>query len=207
MILESLPLGAFQANCYVAASREGGRAVIIDPGDEERKIRRLLDKHSLTAGIVVNTHGHVDHIGCDDALAVPVYVHRLDAPLLRDSEENLSGFLATPLRVRAELTPVDDGSVIECDGVRLEVLHTPGHSPGGMCLLWRQEGAPALLFSGDTLFWHSVGRTDFPGADEETLLAAIKEKLLVLPDDTLVYPGHGPRTTIGRERKGNPFLR
>lgn len=207
MIIESLPVGQFQANCYVVAAREGGRAIVIDPGDDERKIRRLLEKHSLTPGIVVNTHGHVDHIGCDDALGVAVYAHALDIPLLRDAQENLSGFLAVPMSVRAPVTPVEHGATIECDGVTLEVIHTPGHSPGGMCLLLRREGAPSVLFSGDTLFWHSVGRTDFPGADEEALVRGIKERLLVLPDDTLVCPGHGPRTTIGKERAGNPFLR
>jgi glyoxylase-like metal-dependent hydrolase (beta-lactamase superfamily II) len=206
MIIETAVVGAFSVNCYVVAERAGARAVIIDPGDDERLIRALLHKHGLTPGIVVNTHGHIDHIGCDDVFGVPVYAHRDEVAMLRDAQENLSGFLAQPFTVKAAVTAVDDRALIECDGVTLEVIHTPGHSPGGICLLCRCPAAAGVLFSGDTLFARSVGRTDFPGADEESLLRGIRERLMTLPDETIVYPGHGPRTTIGKERRANPFI-
>ena len=206
MILETVTVGPYQANCYVLSARAGGEAAIIDPGGDEDKIRRALSRHKLKAQAVINTHGHFDHIGCDDAFGVVIYVHQLDEPLLKDARLNLSYFFSKPYTVgKAAVKTVKDGDCIEIGGMRMEVIATPGHSPGGICLLLKKP-VDNMLFSGDTLFFRGVGRTDFPGAKEEDLIRSIREKLLGLRDDTLVYPGHGPSSTIGKEKTGNPFL-
>ncbi len=205
MIIESVEVGVFQANCYIIAEGPGARAIIIDPGDQERKIRKALDAHDLKPGLVVNTHGHVDHIRCDDAFGVPVYVHRLDLPMLKDPRLNLSGMFGAEYNTAAAVKAVEEGDIISLGGMKLKVLHIPGHTPGGISLLM-QEPTAGVVFTGDSLFYRSVGRTDFPGADEDTLLTAIKNKLFLLPDATIVYPGHGIPTTIGDEKRENPFL-
>ncbi|MFA5114497.1 MAG: MBL fold metallo-hydrolase [Candidatus Omnitrophota bacterium] len=206
MILETVTVGPYQVNCYILAEAPGAGAVIIDPGGNEDMIRRALSKHRLKAQAVINTHGHFDHIGCDDAFDVPVYIHRLDEALLKDSKLNLSYFFSEPYTVgKATIKTVGDGDCIEIGAIRLEVIATPGHSAGGICLLLNKPG-DNMLFSGDTLFFHGIGRTDFPGAKEDDLIMSIKEKLLGLREDTLVYPGHGPSSTIGKEKAGNPFL-
>ncbi len=205
MILEDIVVGQFEVNCYVLAAEEDRQAIIIDPGAEEGKIRRALAKHKLQAGLVINTHGHIDHIGSDDKFDVPVYIHRKDMGLLTDSRLNLSNFLALPFTVKAKVHPVDDRQIIALDGIELEAIHIPGHTSGGIALLLKKP-KNKVLFSGDSLFFQGIGRTDFPGADEKTLIKSIKDKLLTLPDDTIIYPGHGPSSSIGRERSSNPFL-
>ena len=204
MILEQLTVGALEVNCYVLAAQEGGSAVIIDPGDDAGRIRQVLDKHRLTAGVVINTHGHFDHIGADDAFGVPVYAHQEEIPLLADAKRNYSVFFTVAFRVKAQVCPVVDGQVIAHGGIELEVLHLPGHSRGGIGLLMRVPRQD-IVFTGDSLFAGSIGRSDLDG-DEGLLIAGIRKKLLILPDQTLVYPGHGPSTTIGAERAQNPFL-
>ncbi|HTY45315.1 MAG TPA: MBL fold metallo-hydrolase [Patescibacteria group bacterium] len=205
MIIESVEVGVFQANCYVIAERPSGQAIIIDPGDQERKIRKVLDAHNLTGGLVINTHGHIDHIRCNDAFGVPVYVHRLDLPMLKDCRLNLSGMFGAEYSTAAEAKAVTDGDTISLGSLKLKVLHIPGHTPGGIALLL-EKPSPGAVFTGDSLFYRSIGRTDFPGAHEDALLTAIKDKLLSLPDATIVYPGHGIPTTIGDEKRENPFL-
>jgi len=205
MILEQVVVQPFGVNCYIVASREQSSAMLIDPGGDEAKIRKVLVKYTLEPALIVNTHGHIDHIGADDAFDVPVYIHRRELELLQDPRRNLSDFLLSPKTVSSKIHPVEEGDYIELQDIRLEVIFTPGHTPGGMCLLMKKP-LEKILFSGDTLFYRSVGRTDFPGAGEAQLIKSIKEKLLILPDDTVVYPGHGPSSTIGRERKNNPFL-
>jgi hydroxyacylglutathione hydrolase len=205
LIVESLEVAPFQTNCYVVASRPQSSAIIIDPGGDEQKIRGVLEKHRLTPAAVVNTHGHIDHIGCDDVFGVPIYIHRQDLKYLNDPELNLSHFLSSPQTVGSSIKSVEEGDLITVDDIELAVIHTPGHTPGGMCLLMKKPAAK-ILFSGDTLFYLGIGRTDFPGGQEAKLISSIKEKLLCLSDDTVVYPGHGPSSTIGKERKRNPFL-
>jgi glyoxylase-like metal-dependent hydrolase (beta-lactamase superfamily II) len=205
MILETVNVGALQVNCYIVSMGQERKAVIIDPGDSEEKIRRVLDRHRLTPACIINTHGHIDHIGCDDVFGVPVYAHRDEISLLKDSSLNFSSLFALSFSVKSTIKALHDKEHIVVDGVELEVIHTPGHSPGGLCLLMKKP-VTTVLFSGDTLFYESVGRTDFPGADSATLLESIREKLLVLSDDTVVYPGHGASSTIGHEKKHNPFL-
>ncbi|MDD5166375.1 MAG: MBL fold metallo-hydrolase [Candidatus Omnitrophica bacterium] len=205
MILETIRVGVMQVNCYILALEDNSSGIIIDPGADEQKIRRVLDKHKIKPAFIINTHGHIDHIGCDDKFGIPVYIHSKDAELLRDPELNLSGFLAEPLSVKSQVRTLEDKEEINSGGFKLEVIHVPGHTPGGIALLMK-EPETKILFSGDSLFFQSIGRSDFPGADGELLIKSIKEKLLILDDDTVIYPGHGASSTIGREKRRNPFL-
>lgn len=205
MILETLCVGPFEVNCYVLASGADGEAIIIDPGYDCAKIKKVLQKHRLEPAFIVNTHGHYDHIGCDDDFGVPVYAHQKELGLLKDAELNLSNFLVSSYSVKSEVRALQEEDKIELGQIQLEVIHTPGHTPGGICL-WMHKPADNILFSGDTLFYRGIGRTDFPVADAEALLNSIKEKLFNLPDNTVVYPGHGPSTTIADEKRENPFL-
>ena len=206
MILESLCLGPFQVNCYILAAENNSKAIIIDPGDEEKKIRRVLDIHRLEPALIINTHGHIDHIGCNDKFGVPVYIHRMDLAMLKDPKLNLSNFLQpASYHMQSQVKAMEDKEKIELGLIELEVMHTPGHTPGGICLLLKKP-QNKILFSGDTLFYQGIGRTDFPGADEGQLIKSIKEKLFALPEDTIIYPGHGASSTIGEEKKNNPFI-
>lgn len=205
MILESVCVGEYQVNCYVLASGKGRRAIIIDPGDDEHKIRQLLNTYDLTPGFIVNTHGHIDHIGCNDAFKVPVYVSARDLPLLRSSELNLADFLSRPYRAASEIIPLEDGETLELDGVQLEVINMPGHTPGGIALRLKKPDEKKV-FTGDSLFRMAIGRTDFSGSDERALRESINLRLFTLPDETVIYPGHGASSTIGYEKKNNPFF-
>jgi len=205
MILETVCVGSFQVNCYILASDIDSQSIIIDPGDEENKIRRVLEKYRLKPAFIINTHAHIDHIGCNDKFGVPVYIHHKDLPLLKDPQLNLSSFLMSSYSIKSKIKTLEDKENIQLEKIQLEVIHTPGHTPGGISLLMK-EPSNKILFSGDTLFCQGIGRTDFPGADESLLIKSIKEKLLSLADDTVVYPGHGPSSTIGQEKKNNPFL-
>ncbi len=205
MIFETVGVGPLMVNCYILASSPGSLAVIIDPGQEKHKIDRKLAKHNLKPGLVINTHGHIDHIGCDDDFGVPVYAHRLDAVLLRDEDLNLSTFLVSGFSVKSNIVELEDGQTVTLDDIVLEVIHTPGHTPGGISLLLKSP-EKNILFSGDSLFRESVGRTDFEGASHDELMKSIREKLLILDDQVVVFPGHGPKTTIGHEKTHNPFL-
>lgn len=207
MILEAIQVGQLQVNCYILAVANNSKAIIIDPGEEKDSIERVLSKHSLQPGLIINTHGHIDHIGCDDKFGVSVYVHKLDAPLLKNIELNLSGFLMRPYAIdkKTVIKTVEDKDIIELGEIKLEVIHTPGHTKGGICLLLN-SAMPKILFTGDSLFYCSIGRTDFPGASQKLLVKAIKDKLLKLPLDTVIYPGHGPSSTLGAESRNNPFI-
>jgi len=205
MILETVVVGPMQVNCYVLALESNAQAIIIDPGDDEQKIRKVLNKYRLNPAMVMNTHGHIDHIGCDDKFAAPVYIHSRDAALLKDPQLNLSNFLSSALSVKSKIHTVEDKENIVLDQIQLKVIHVPGHTPGGIALLM-QKPQDKVLFTGDSLFYRGIGRTDFPGGDTELLIASIKEGLLGLADDTVIYPGHGASSTIGEEKKNNPFL-
>lgn len=199
MILESVCVGMMQTNCYILASGEGSTAIIIDPGSEERKIRRVLEQHRLKPGFIINTHGHYDHIASDDKFAVPVYIHEGDARMLKDPNLNLSGIFSLGCSISSEINQLHDGQRLRLDDIELEVRHTPGHTPGGVALLMHSP-KKAVVFTGDTLFCQGVGRTDLAGGDEALLAKSIKEKLFTLPDETIIYPGHGPSSTIGQEK-------
>lgn len=201
MRIDTLAVGHMQANCYIVSSQKTGNAILIDPGDEYDKINDFLEKNKLTAKLIVHTHGHIDHIQADNEFNLPVYAHKSDLGLLKNPEKNLSSFLSHPFTVKREIVILEDGQSVALDDLRLTVLHTPGHTPGGICLKVNNA-----VFTGDTLFAGSIGRTDFPGASEEQLLQSIRDKLINLADDTIVYPGHGPESTMGREKRTNPFL-
>lgn len=205
MILETLCLGPLETNCYILAKDINSGAIIIDPGGQARKIKAVLEQHHLKPVAVINTHGHYDHIGCDDKFGVPVYVHIDDLALLIDPSKNLSSVFSLGYAVKSEIKTVEEGDVIKEAGFALKVIHLPGHTPGGMGLLL-EGSAEKVLFTGDALFCGGVGRSDLAGGDGELLIRSIKEKLLVLDADTVIYPGHGPSSTIGREKEHNEFL-
>lgn len=205
MKIEQLVVGPLGVNCYIVLCEDTKQAAVIDPGENAEKILRELKGVNVVA--IVNTHGHADHIGANarikEKTQAPIFIHEADAPMLSDARLNLSAFMGEEI-----LSPVADrilksGDTIVIGGLRFCVLHTPGHTPGGICLLERDQ---SVLFSGDTLFAESVGRTDFPGGSMAQLVEAVQNKLMILPDDTKVLPGHGPATTIGHERSHNPFL-
>ena len=168
MILEIVSVGTMEVNCYILASAKGSKAVIIDPGDSEGKIRGALNKHGLSAGLVINTHGHYDHIGCDDKFGAPVYIHKEDLAMLRDAKLNFSAFFAVSYKVKSEIRSLEEGQVIGLDGIELKVLHIPGHTRGGIALvLMKQE--EKIVFTGDTLFCQGIGRSDLEGGDADLL--------------------------------------
>jgi hydroxyacylglutathione hydrolase len=204
MICETVVVGEIETNCYIIAAGPGADAVIIDPGADAEAVQAALDKHRCKAGLVVNTHGHYDHIGADGSFNVPVAVHPDDEAMLHDSRKSFAAVFGKAFKVKNLIQRVEDGQRITVGGLTLKVLHTPGHTAGGISLLL-EKPQTGLVFSGDALFAGSVGRSDLGGSHED-LIRSIKEKLLTLPDDTVVYPGHGPATTIGEERRSNPFL-
>jgi len=210
MKIDSLVLGAYETNCYILRKNESaGDCLIIDTGLNARGLVDFLAENKLNPVAVVFTHGHADHITGLIALRenhpdIKVYIHKLDAEMLTDAKSNLSLLAGVTLSIGPADFLLEEPDTIEEAGIRLEVLHTPGHTPGGICLYSKDEN---LVFVGDTLFAESVGRTDFPGGSAPQLINSIKEKLLPLPDDTAVYPGHGPATTIRQEKSHNPFLK
>jgi len=205
MILETICVGQMQVNCYIVAPGENSSAIIIDPGSEARKIKRVLDKHRLRPALIINTHGHYDHIGSDNDFDAPIYIHEQDLALLKDPQLNLSGLFALPYSVKSEIRILEDNQNIELQDLQLKVLHMPGHTPGGIALQMIKP-TDKIVFTGDSLFCQGIGRSDLAGGDESLLIKSIKEKLLILTDDTVIYPGHGPSSTIGEEKKHNPFL-
>jgi len=200
-MIEKLEVGPLGANCYIVADKATGNAFMIDPGGDPDSIKDALKKAGLNLKFIVNTHGHGDHILGNGYFDVPLYIHRLDRDFLTDPSKNLSGFFGLFMKTSKADRLLEDGEKILMDGLELEIIHTPGHTPGGISI--RMNG---VVFTGDTLFAGGVGRTDLPGGDEEMLFRSIKNKLFALDDDIIVYPGHGGESTIGREKKTNPFF-
>jgi glyoxylase-like metal-dependent hydrolase (beta-lactamase superfamily II) len=203
---ESVIVGALETNCYLVYCQDTLECAVIDPGAEPEKIFRLIGNKELKPTILINTHGHVDHTGANrdikDKFDIPLYIHAADCPMLEDIlQSELSFFLGAK-----ESPPPDkfleEGDKIKIGNVSLSVVHTPGHSPGSVSLMGN-----GILFSGDTLFFGGVGRTDLPGGSWEELEGSIREKIFTLPADTVVLPGHGPTTTVDQETKFNPFIR
>jgi hydroxyacylglutathione hydrolase len=205
MILETVVVGPLEVNCYVLGCEKTGKGVVIDPGADPDRIIPAFSGHGLKIIHVLNTHGHFDHVGGNrkilEATGADLLIHEADVPLLSRASAS-----AAVYGLRTENSPLPDrylvdGMVIPVGTYEIKILHTPGHTPGGCCLL-----VDGIVITGDTLFADSVGRTDFPGGSMEALMKSIGDKLLSLPEDTVVYPGHGPSTTIGRETVHNPYL-
>ena len=207
MILEMLTVGPFQENCYIIGDEESGVGTLIDPGDEAARIAMAVEQTDLAIGSIIVTHAHIDHVGAVVALvdeyACPVLMHAESEPLLQGLPTQ-----AMMMGLRFGKVPtvdryVEDEEVLEVGNLGLRSLYTPGHAPGHVAFYIEDEG---LVLSGDALFAGSVGRVDLPGGSMEVLMRSIEERLLTLPDETVVCSGHGPRTTIGNERTSNPFL-
>ncbi len=207
MIHEVLPVGALQCNCSILGDETSREAIVVDPGDDIPRILRILERHQLTVKQILITHAHIDHIAGAARLkaitGAPILYNPRDLPLVKMMDMQ-AGWLGMPTpEVHPPDDTLEDGRIIAITGLTGNILHTPGHTQGSVCL---HLPAQNLLLAGDTLFAGSVGRTDLPGGDGPMLIRSIHEKLLPLPDDTVVVPGHGPRTTIGEEREANPFL-
>ncbi len=205
MIIKTLPVGPIMANCFIVGCEETLHAAIIDPGDEAERILQAVAESNLNVTHIINTHGHFDHVSANKsvhaATQAPILIHALDAPMLAQIAASAANW-----GLSAEDSPppdrnIDDGDTITIGNITLNVIHTPGHTPGGVSLF-----ADGHVFVGDTLFAGSIGRTDFPGGSFETLKSSIQDKLFALPENVRVYTGHGPETTIGHEKQTNPFV-
>jgi hydroxyacylglutathione hydrolase len=209
MILETFPVGPLHCNCTILGDEVTREAMVVDPGDNIPDILSRLQKHGLTLRQIVVTHAHIDHVGGAAQLrkltGAPVVMNQQDLGLLGMMQMQ-AGWLGVPT---PEVAPPDasaeDGLTVGLTTLPAQVLHTPGHTPGSICLLFHFNDQH-LLLAGDTLFAGSIGRTDLPGGNGQQILRSLRERLLVLPDATRVLPGHGPETTIGEERQSNPFL-
>ncbi len=196
----------FEENCYLYACPQTREAAIIDPGDEPERILKTIQELKLTPRYIINTHGHIDHICAIDAVSkvypVPLAIHPADVPLYTDEQAARMFGRTAPLVRRKPDILLKEGERLSFGTLSLEVIHTPGHTPGGICLI----GRPYCIFSGDTLFYRGIGRTDLPGGNFEQIIASIREKLYTLDEDLLVFPGHGEPTTIIEEKHENPFV-
>ena len=226
LIHEIIPVGMLQCNCSILGDPATGEAIVVDPGDEVERILAIVRRHGLKVRTIVSTHTHIDHVGglaeLHRATGAPVLIHEADLELYKNLDVQAQWLgIPTPAMMRIQ-DFVKEGDTLRWGGYEARVLHTPGHTPGSISLVVGAnpvppaEGRPAAaadsiasarLLAGDTLFQGSIGRTDLPGGSFPQILASIREKLLVLPEDLVVYPGHGDTTTIGSEREFNPFLR
>ena len=205
LVIHQLSVGPLQVNCFLVACQKTRDAMVIDPGDEGLRILALAKSEGFEISKVVNTHGHFDHIGANqqvvESTGAELMLHADDVPLLQNarSHAEIYGLSVVPSPAPGRL--LDQGDTFDVGEHSFSVFHVPGHSPGGICLL--NDGH---LFVGDVLFAGSIGRTDLPGGDFDALIEGVRERLFHLPDDTIVHPGHGPDTTIGQERRTNPFV-
>ena len=205
MIIRQMAVGPIMANCFILGCEATRQAAVIDPGDEADRILRSLAADALTVTQIINTHGHFDHVSANkkmkDATGAPISIHPLDAPMLTSLSRSAAAWGLSAEDSPAPDKAIEDGDTIPVGNLSVNVLHTPGHTPGGVSLLVEDA-----VFVGDTLFQGSVGRTDFPGGDFETLRTSIQSKLFTLDENVTVYPGHNQPTTIGHEKKHNPFV-
>ncbi|MBN1405656.1 MAG: MBL fold metallo-hydrolase [Candidatus Omnitrophica bacterium] len=197
-MIDRIIVGELETNCYLLADENSKKCAVIDPGGDFYKIRKHIDRKGFAPVFIINTHGHADHILSDDEFNLPIYIHEDDAGFLTDPQRNLSGLYGGLTVRRKPDMLLKDGDTIELSSLMIKVIHTPGHTPGGICLLCED-----ILFSGDTLFAAGVGRTDLPGGDEAKLIHSIEKKLYLLDENIKVFPGHGGYTTIGREKRSD----
>ena len=207
MIHEILPVGPLQCNCSVIGDEATREAMVIDPGDDIEAVLALIDKHNLQVKQIVITHAHIDHVGgamkLRTATGAPILLNQNDSALLKMLDVQAAWIgMKNPGKVEIDHS-IGPADTVRAGALAADVIHTPGHTEGSVCLYFPAE---SKLIAGDTLFAGSIGRTDLPGGSMEKILQSLHEKVLVLPDDTLVVPGHGPLTTIGEERESNPFL-
>ncbi len=199
MIVKTIPTGIYATNCYLVINEATMDTIVIDPGDDQEKLIAIIEKNGLKVKSIFLTHGHIDHVGAVKALSarynLMTYINREDLDLMDKNTYIYGNINGVPI------THIRDQEVINIGGFEVKCIETPGHSPGGMSFLIED-----VIFSGDTLFQSSIGRTDFEGGDYDTLIKSIVEKLLILEDNLIVYPGHGPSTTIEKERRTNPFI-
>ncbi len=218
MVIHKLNVGPLQVCCYIVIDSASSETIVIDPGADAEAITAFIKERRLIPRMIVITHGHGDHIGANAALKkafpdIQICVHEEDQDMLPYPAKNLSILAAffggTTVRSPQADRLLKDGDIVAIKGCAFEIIHTPGHSHGGICLFNknREGGLPPVLFSGDTLFKEGIGRTDFPGCSQKLLVQAIKERLFVLDEKTVVYPGHGQSTTIAEEKRNNPFLK
>ncbi|MDD2898688.1 MAG: MBL fold metallo-hydrolase [Desulfuromonadaceae bacterium] len=207
MIFESIAVGPLSVNCFIVGCESSREGIVVDPGGDVELIISLVKKHKLTVHTIINTHGHFDHLGGNrqalKTFGARLLIHQADAPMLSRSAE-----VARKYGLQGENSPeadayLTDGMDISFGTCRLKVLHTPGHTQGGCCLYFEDD---RKIITGDTLFADSIGRTDLPGGSHEQLLESIRTKLFTLPDTVIAYPGHGPQTTIGHEKRYNPYF-
>lgn len=205
IFIEIITVSGIETNCYLVGN--ANEAVLIDPGEDADRIIGMIKKRNVKVVKIVLTHGHADHIGAVPELrkftGAPVLIHSEDAIMLTDAMANLSAVFDLPFATEPADKLLHDGDEITAGDLKLIVLATPGHTPGGISLYEKNAG---VVFTGDALFAGSIGRTDFPRASHQQLIEAIKKKLLTLPDETIIYPGHGPQSTIGQEKEENPWL-
>lgn len=209
LVVRPFVLGPFETNCYVVSATGSSDCWVVDCGFDPGELIDHIRRQKLRPAALLLTHAHADHIAGIDELrrafpGIPIHIHPAEREFLRDPELNLSAALGYGITAPAADHALCDGQALELGGSRWTVLHTPGHSPGGVTLHCAEEG---IALVGDTLFAGSIGRSDFPTSDEAALHRSIRQRLYVLPDATVVYPGHGPATTIGREKRTNPFVR
>lgn len=201
ILVKRFVVGPFAANCYVLADSVTKDTCLIDPGADPEPIKNYLKKEGLKLKYIINTHGHGDHIAANGSFQVPIYIHSLDKDFLTDPDKNLSGMFLFRLKSPEASGLLKDGQTLKLGGLELVILHTPGHTPGSISIRVANS-----VFTGDTLFRSSVGRTDFDYGDEKKLYESIRGKLLILDDHVIIYPGHGDPSTIGDEKRSNPFL-
>jgi glyoxylase-like metal-dependent hydrolase (beta-lactamase superfamily II) len=211
----SIPVGKLQCNCSIIGDPVTREALVVDPGDEVSRILELLGRHKLTVKAIVSTHAHIDHVGGLSKLhkytGAPVMMHREDLPLYQAMDVQAAFLGVMPPDITDVHQLLTDGDALQWGSLEAQVIHTPGHTPGSVSLYMPSDAgkvtlAAPQLFAGDTLFAGSIGRTDLWGGSMEEILDSLRGKLMALPDDTVVHPGHGPTTSIGEERQSNPFL-
>lgn len=206
MLLQRMAVGIYGANCYIIGSENTMEAAVIDPGGDAEKIFNFLQDNEMKCKYIILTHGHGDHVGGLKELKkltdAPIYMHKADSYLLQDKNKNYSAVMGgKAIEMNADVF-IGDGEELELGELKLKIIHTPGHTPGSICIYVNN-----VVFTGDTLFANSIGRTDLEGGDYNLIIPSIKEKLMVLDEDTTVFPGHGPASRIGIEKATNSFIK